>query len=261
MASTSDTKRISSAARAFILNLFTSVLIAAPHAVSAQGGPPMITDDTETVEKGHWEINTAFTVERTEEGRLFGFPALDINYGMTKHTQLKVEMPWLVLHQNGQRSVSGLGNMNIGVRWRFRDEDDKRRVAMSIYPQFEFNTNNSSIRRGLVDKGPEFLMPLQWQTKVGKYGINGDIGYRFKRGDDEMIYGVVVGREFKRLELLGEIHGEGPRARPSESEVVYNLGSRVPVTKHTTLLLSAGQTLRRNHDPRFIAYAGLQVNF
>jgi hypothetical protein len=29
---------------------------------SAQGGPPMITDDTGTVPEGHFEINTAFTV-------------------------------------------------------------------------------------------------------------------------------------------------------------------------------------------------------
>ena len=37
-------------------------------------------------------------------------------------------------------------------------------------------------------------MPIQWQTRR-KFGINGDVGYRFQRGQDEMIYGVVVGRE------------------------------------------------------------------
>ena len=38
----------------------------------------MITDDTETVPRGHWEINTAFTIERTADGRLFGAP-LDVD--------------------------------------------------------------------------------------------------------------------------------------------------------------------------------------
>ncbi|MFM9903230.1 MAG: hypothetical protein ACKVQJ_01510 [Pyrinomonadaceae bacterium] len=222
----------------------------------------MITDDTETVPQGHWEINTAFTIERGSDGRLFGTPLLDINYGLSEHFQLKVEIPWVVLHRNGQPGLQGLGNTNIGVRWRFRDEKKNQRIAMSIYPQIEFNNPTSSVRRGLVDKGPEFLMPLQWQTQIGGFGINGDIGYRFKRGPDEMIYGVVVGREFKGgFELLGEIHGTGPRSRLRDSEVVYNLGSRIKLTQNITLIMSAGKSIRRNFDPRFIGYGGLQINF
>lgn len=221
----------------------------------------MITDDTETVPKGHWEINTAFTYERGEDGTLYGTPLLDVNYGLSEHFQLKVEIPYLLLRQKGRPGVDGLGNTNIGVRWRFRDETEHRRIALSIYPQFEFNNPTSSVRRGLVDKGPEFLMPLQWQTKVGKYGINGDVGYRFKRGPDELIYGVVVGREFKRFELLGEIHGTGERRRIAGSEIVANFGSRVPLTKHTTLLLSVGRSIRPQHDPQLIGYGGLQVTF
>ncbi|MEO6334689.1 MAG: hypothetical protein ABIO91_06855 [Pyrinomonadaceae bacterium] len=232
-----------------------------PGSIFAQGGPPMITDDTETVPKGHWEINSAFTMELGSDGRMFGTPLLDINYGLNKRMQLKVEIPWLVLHKNGQRGVNGIGNTNIGVRWRFRDEDEHHRIALSIYPAFEFNNTNSSIRRGLVDKGPEFLMPLQWQTTVGKFGVNGDVGYRFKRGPDEIIYGVVVGREFKTFELLGEIHGTGPRGHLGGSEIVFNLGSRVRLTKHLNLLLSGGRSIRPNADPSFIGYAGTQLNF
>lgn len=227
-----------------------------------QGGPPMITDDTETVPKGHWEINTAFTIERGFDGRFFGTPLLDINYGLSKNTQLKVEIPWLVLRRNGQRGISGLGNTNIGVRWRFRDETEKQRVAISIYPQIEFNNPTPSVRRGLVDKGPEFLMPLQWQTMVGKFAVGGDVGYRFKRGPDQMIYGFIVGRELNdSVEVMGEIHGTGPRAKLGDSEVVYNFGSRVKVTDHANFIFSAGKSIRSNFDPRFIGYAGIQINF
>ena len=246
----------------FLALVFLISVVGITRSVVAQGGPPVITDDTETVPTGHWEINTAFTFERGSDGRFFGAPLLDVNYGLSKSLQLKVEIPWLVFHPNGQPGIHGLGNTNIGVRWRFRDEKEHHRIAMSIYPQFEFNNGNSSVRKGLLDRGPEFLMPLQWQTQVGKYGINGDVGYRFKRGPDELIYGIVVGREFNdRFELLGEIHGTGPRSSLSDSEVVFNFGSRAALSKHTTLLLSAGKSIRRNLDPRFIAYAGLQVNF
>jgi hypothetical protein len=228
----------------------------------AQGGPPMITDDTETVPTHHFEINTAFTMERGADGTLYGVPLVDFNYGLNKRMQLKVEMPWVYLHNNGEPALNGVGNMNIGVRWRFRDETENRKIALSIYPAFEFNTSQSSVRRGIVDKGPSFLLPMEWQTQVGKWGINGDVGYRFQRGQDEAIYGVVVGREVsKRVELLGEFHGEGPTNRISEHAEVYNFGTRIVMTKHTTFLFSAGSSLRRNFDPRFIMYAGVQVNF
>ncbi len=186
-----------------------------------------------------------------------------INYGSSKNTQLKVEIPWLVLRRNGQKSIDGLGNTNIGIRWRFRDETKEKRVALSIYPQVEFNNpTSSSVRRGIVDRGTQFLMPLQWQTQVGKFGINGDVGYRLKRGTDEIIYGVVVGRKIKdSFEILGEIHATGPQSILRDSEVVFNIGSRLKLNDHLSLITSTGRSIRRNFDPRFIGYAGFQITF
>ncbi|HQZ81910.1 MAG TPA: hypothetical protein PLR83_01700 [Pyrinomonadaceae bacterium] len=231
-------------------------------AAKAQGGPPMITDDTGTIPTGHWEINTAFTWERNAEGALYGIPLLDVNYGLSKNAQLKIEIPWVVGHANGGRAIGGVGNTSIAIRWRFRDEREQHRIALSIYPAFEFNTSDASVRRRLVDKGPELLLPLQIQTQVGKYGINGDVGYRFKRGTNELIYGVVIGRTFKnRVDLLAEIHATGPTARLRASEVVYDLGSRIRMTRNTTLLVSAGRSLFNGRDLRFIGYLGIQTTF
>lgn len=231
-------------------------------AAMAQGGPPMITDDTETVPKGHWEINTAWTIERGVDARVYGAPLLDINYGTSQNTQLKLEIPWVVLQPSGQRAISGLGNTNVGVRWRFRDEDGKHRVAISMYPAIEFNNPTSSVRRGLVDQGPEFLMPLQWQTTTGRFAIGGDLGYRFRRGPAEVIYGLIVGTELSdKVEVMGEIHGNGPAGRLRDSEVVFNLGSRLKLSEHANFIFSVGKSIRSSSDPRFIGYFGLQVTF
>lgn len=228
----------------------------------SQGGPPMITDDTGTVEKHHFEINTAFTMEAGADGRLWATPLIDFNYGTSRNTQLKIEMPYFVLHNNGQPGVHGFGNMNIGVRWRFRDGDEKGRLAISLYPQIEFNTPGSAARRlGIVDRGSEFLMPLQWEMHWGKTGVNGDVGYRFKRGDDEMIYGVLVGREFKRFDLLAEVHGSGARRHLNDSEVVFNFGTRIPLNKHATWIMSAGRSIQPGKNPGFLGYAGVQWTF
>jgi hypothetical protein len=105
-------------------------------------------------------------------------------------------------------------------------------------------------------------MPMQIQTQVGKIGINGDIGYRFKRGTDEIIYGVVFGRTFKgRIDLLGEVHTTQSATHFSQAEVVYNLGSRIKLADHFILLLAGGRSVRIGRDPLFIGYLGLQSTF
>src|SRR3954469_24704671 len=120
-----------SLSRAWITIVFALLFCGA---MCGQGGPPMITDDTATTPKGHFEINTAFTMEFGADGRLWGTPLIDFNYGTSRNTQIKIEMPYLVVHNNGQPSAHAFGNTNVGVRWRFRDGDEKGRLALSMYP-------------------------------------------------------------------------------------------------------------------------------
>jgi len=76
-----------------------------------------------------------------------------------------------------------------------------------------------------------------------------------------VIYGVLVGRELKGFDLLAEIHGTGGRSNLGDSEVVFNFGTRIPLTKHATWIMSAGRSIRPSHDPTFIGYAGVQWTF
>src|SRR5215470_14934711 len=76
------------------------LLLAAPPASLAQGGPPMITDDPGTPGPGNWEINIAATAAhwgRIVEGE---WPLLDLNYGVGSRIQLKYEVPWVTQHEH-----------------------------------------------------------------------------------------------------------------------------------------------------------------
>src|SRR4051812_32549045 len=90
--------------------------------LTAQGGPPMITDDPATVGNGNWEINLLPSIERTRAGRAYEAPNIDINYGVGKRIQLKFEVPFVVQQDAGSAARSGFGNSNVGVRYRFIDE-------------------------------------------------------------------------------------------------------------------------------------------
>ncbi len=232
-------------------------------AVFAQGGPPLITDDPATPGDGKWEINTAFTLDKRKSGRSYESPLLDINYGLGEHIQLKYEVPWLVTNNRNQRTKDGLGNSVLGVKWRFLDQD-KDRIDMSLYPQFEFNSSNSAENRGLVDKGVEFVLPFQMEKSFGRISLNPEFGYVFKEyGENEWIYGLAVGYEASQnLELLVEISGKAGQDF-EDDELVFNLGARRKLNEIHTLLLAAGRSFRSasSGEPEFLLYAGIQFNF
>ncbi len=227
----------------------------------ARGGPPLLTDDPGTPGDGRWEVNVAFTIERLRTESLYETPLLDINYGLGERIQLKLEVPWLVKTEDRERTRNGLGNSTIGVKWRFFDED-RHGIAMSMYPQFDFNNPTSSVDRGLADDGTELLLPFELEKKVGPFGVNTELGYAFlQHGDDEWVYGLVLGCEVSnQLELLAEIHGTAQQDF-KEDELVFNLGTRWALSDTFTFLLAAGRSFRDNAsgEPEFLLYTGLQV--
>jgi hypothetical protein len=64
------------------------------------------------------------------------------------------------------------------------------------------------------------------------------------------------------VELLGELHTIGT-SHFAENESVFNLGSRIRLTKLNTLLFAAGRSLpgSTGGQPKFFMYAGIQFTF
>lgn len=244
----------------FLLVAILSVL--ACRSIEAQGGPPMITDDPATVGNGNWEINLLPTMERTRSGTRYETPNVDINYGLGNRLQLRFEVPWVVQTERGSTARSGLGNSGVGVRFRFIDEA-RHGFSMSTYPALEFNNPTNSVKRGLADEGHRFFLPVEIAREINGTVVNAEVGYLFDQyGENSWEYGLVVGRDVsEHVELLGEVHGSTPRDL-SEREVVFNIGSRVGMTEHVTLLVSGGRSIRNPADgPVTIAALGLQLNF
>jgi hypothetical protein len=228
-----------------------------------QGGPPLITDDPETPGNDHWEINIAATLMARHDERLWQVPDLDINYGLGERIQLKLDISWLVLEQHGRGPIGGAGDWIAGVKWRFLDED-KYGVSISVYPQIEWNIVQSSIRRGLVERGTQYLLPVQIARRVGPVELDFECGYKFFQGStDEWIYGLAGGWPIsEKLELLGELFGIASR-RFDTNELILNFGARQKLTENATLLMAIGRDLRSTAGAQLqlIGYFGVQLSF
>jgi hypothetical protein len=242
---------------------FTLMVFLVSRLATAQGGPPLITDDPDTPGPGFWEINLATILDSSEaEGRHFEAPLADINYGVGRRIQLKFEIPWVTVGAHEQEVQTGIGNSTSGVKWRFLGREGLP-VAWSIYPQVELNSSDSMAAKGLVEQEPEFLLPTEFTVQRGRFEINGEVGRVFSRHrEDGWIAGVTTEIEFKSrgLELLGELHADKDGSEPAL--MIVNVGARKQLSKQITLLASGGSGVKGPSSERIHlrVYAGLQLN-
>ncbi|MFP6901919.1 MAG: hypothetical protein VCA36_13310 [Opitutales bacterium] len=148
----------------FALALFIAGLLWVPGRLAA--GPPLLTDDPDIPGDDKLEINLATALDKRGSDWELETPMMDINYGWGERVQLKYEVPGIFQDKAGSDKY-GLGNPKTGMKWRFLDED-RHSIALSVYPQFEFNNpGSSSADRGLMDRGSEYLLPLQMAHSIG----------------------------------------------------------------------------------------------
>src|SRR5258708_6365707 len=110
---------------------FLLMLAASFRLASAQGGPPLVTDDPDTPGDGKWEINLASIGCKTFKHWEVHALDADINYGLGDRIQLKLDIPWTYVHDSDKAWHSGLGSVNAGVKWRFIDKDETHGFAIS----------------------------------------------------------------------------------------------------------------------------------
>jgi hypothetical protein len=228
----------------------------------AQGGPPMVTDDPETPGDGRWEINLAATGSDTAQRWEFALPDADINYGWGEHVQLKLDLPWLLVHEPGQGWQSGLGSSEVGIKWRFIDSEQAG-FSMSTYPQYGWNWLTSSVSRQIGSAPRQFFLPVEVATVVGEYGLDAEVGRNFSAGEpsqpSQWVAGFVLAHACSaEVECVGEVH---ETVAPHDAQTLINLGFRWKLSESLLLLASAGREFGpRNEDQqRAVFYLGFQI--
>jgi hypothetical protein len=231
---------------------------------SAQGGPPLLTDDPDTPGPNHWEINVATTSENLAHEWIFATPLLDMNYGVGEHLQLKYQVQANVLAPEHEGVRAGMGNSLAGVKWRFLDQTNASWLEVSTYPQLEFVYPGSSPRRGLADSGDNLLLPLEVEHQFKPLTVYAEGGYLLnEHRSTEAIYGLAGEYEFsEKFSLMGEFYGGFDRVLQN-SGLSFNLGFSRPLTEHVALIGSVGRGIfgPSERAPAFQSYLALQLTF
>jgi hypothetical protein len=241
-------------------NAFLLLCLSVASTVSlAQGGPPLVTDDPETPGAGKWEINHAVIGQRTPGRWEIAAPDLDINYGWGENIQLKLDVPWVFARNDGEPWKSGLGRGDVGVKWRFVDED-KAGFAVSTYPQFGWNILPSSARRGITTDEREFLLPVEISKKVGDVGYDVELGRNFVHGgESQWVAGLIVAPKCgEKGECLFEVHHT---YSSEEHQTLVNIGLRWKLAEKASLLAAVGREFGTSSEEqrRALIYLGVQI--
>jgi hypothetical protein len=257
-------------------------LALSPPLAHAQGGPPFITDDPGTPGDKHWEINVGWVANHNPGNSYYQTPDLDINYGWGDRIQLKYEIPMAVFTDPNNTTLAGLGESFPGVKFRLyehhkageAESDENMDFSIGTYPQAAFNNPTSAVRRGLVEDGPGYYLPLETTAKLGWFNFNGEVGHWFgnRHVPSRWGRGLIAGHEFNdRFELYGEIYDLQDANRigstPKQREFTADLGGRLSLNHANSirLLFMGGRAIqavtRLDSEPNWIAYLGVQFLF
>jgi hypothetical protein len=246
----------------------------------AQGGPPFLTDDPGTPGNRHLEVNLGWIANHNPANASYQLPDFDFNYGWGDRIQLKYEVPIAAATDPNNTTRAGLGESLLGIKWRPYEHhragepksDKNMNFSLGTFPQASINNPTSAVRRGIVEPGPQYYLPVEFTAKLGPIGFDGEVGRWFGNRNVPSRWGrgLIAGHEFsERLELYGEIYdlqdANSIGGAPKQRAFTLDAGGRQTLDRagHLRLLFMAGRAIqavtRQNSEPNWIAYVGLQI--
>jgi hypothetical protein len=220
-------------------------------------GPPFLTDDPEPVDYQHWEAYLFADGDHTSGGgyTITG-PAVELNYGVLPDTQLHLVVPMTSVGGGGAPAVSGLGDTEVGVKYRFLHETNWW-PQLAIFPMAELPTGDAD--RGLGNGQTWFRLPLWAQKSFGDWTTYGGGGAALNSAPGQRDYpfgGWLVQRDFgPHLTLSGEVFAQGTDTDSDQGTAVLNFGGSYNVNENFSLLFSAGHSVAG--DDHMLWYFGL----
>jgi len=227
---------------------------------SSWAGPPFVTDDPEPVEYQHGEFYLATQYAKDKDVTSGTAPHVELNYGVVHDVMVHLITPFAFARQEGQASEYGYGDTEVGVKYRFLNNQDSR-FMMGTFPLVELPTGDSD--KGLGAGQTRFFVPLWLQKGWGAWQSYGGGGYWRNPGPgnkDYWLFGWQVQRDMSRMLAIGaELFYNTQSTADGKSRTGFNIGGMVNFTDDHHLLFSLGRDL--SGENKLSAYLAYQYTF
>lgn len=228
---------------------------------TAWAGPPFLTDDPVPVDYQHWEVY-GFSQATHLRGDSSGIlPGLEVNYGAVPDLQLHVIAPLAFDKLAGGTWRSGYGDTELGVKYRFLQEDTAGwRPMVAIFPAVELPTGDAD--RNLGSGHTRAFLPVWLEKNFGDWTLDSGGGYWINPGAGNKNYwftGVNLLRKVTdQLTLGGELFHQTANQVGGPDSSGFNLGGIFDFNENHHLLFSAGRGLQNaaatNEFSYYLAY-------
>lgn len=181
------------------------------HAAAATAQMPFYTDDPGVTEKKviHFEFFNEFDGLQSSQ-----YPNLNqntanfrLNFGLPHNLELDIDAPYLSIHRtNGQKDSAGLGDLNLGVKWRFLNGDVRsHRPALATTLYIEAPTGNVSeqLGSGVADY---WLNAIAQEPFTDKTRVTANFGFLFAGNTSTGVIGIQTTRGHVYTEGLSLLH-------------------------------------------------------
>ena len=230
--------------------------------VAAMAGPPFRTDDPEPVDYQHWEIYGFSAGTHSRDNTNLTLPGVEVNYGAAPNLMVHLVAPLVYDKSTGSSAQYGYGDTELGVKYRFIEEDEKGwRPMVGVFPLVELPSGDQN--RGLGTGHTHAFIPLWIQKSFGAWTTYGGGGYWINPGAGNKDYwfaGWLLQRQMTDdLALGGEIFLQTPDAVGGRDTTGFKVGAVYDFSENYHLLLSAGRGLQNAQaSDEFSYYFGVQ---
>ena len=149
--------------------------MAAIMASCACAGPPFITDDPEPVELHHWEVYVSSLTLSNPFQSTGTMPHVEVNNGAAPNLQLHIILPYFFSRPAGEPTSWGLGDTELGVKYRFVQET-KTRPMVGTFPLIEVPTGDADAFQA------EFLFIVAFEDRLDLQCV---LDFRVEVGGDD----------------------------------------------------------------------------
>jgi hypothetical protein len=219
-------------------------------------GAPFITDDPDITKEGFWEFYVAGLVDKAKNQTAWNNPQIEFDYGSAKNLQLHLLIPIAGNQKRHKSYHTGIGDTEIGVKFRFIEEDDTT-PQVATFPQFECNTGSKT--KNLGNGRIWVKLPLWIQKSWDDWTTYGGGGITINPATGQKTYpfaGWVLQRKFDdTFTFGGELYYQGKLNNTTRSTLILNAGGYLNFSKSFSLLFSAGHSIAGAQN--LVSYLGL----
>ena len=237
-----------------------SLLLLCVLATPCLAGPPYVTDDPEPTDYEHFEIYL-FGSGTAVRGDSSGETGIDFNYGVAPDVQLTAVIPVAYDKPAGERMASGLGNVELAVKYRFLHQATSA-WDVSFFPRVFL----PSASRVVGEQHASVLLPFWAEKDWDAWSTFGGGGCALNRRGESRnfcIAGWGLTRQLlPELQLGAELYHQTPDLRGGRAATGVGVGIRYDINDKYHLMASGGPGIQNVAETnRYSWYAAILFTF